>query len=227
VRAVKEKQVPELDDDFAQMASEFDTIEELKADLRERLGRVKALTQGVTARDKVLETLLETVDVPLPDNVLGEEIAYRKQDLDHQLGHAGISKEDYAKSQDQTVEQLDAEIEKSAATAMRSQFVLDAIAKKEELGVEETDLTEEIVRRAARAGVRADAYAQQVVNAGALGSLMADILRGKALALVMERAKITDASGRPVDLEKLSARPEAAPADDADDHDHDHEGHDH
>jgi trigger factor len=225
VRAVKEKQVPDLDDDFAQMASEFDTIAELKADLKERLTRVKALTQGVAARDKVLEALLEKVDIPLPENVLAEEVAYRKQDLDHQLGHAGISKADYAKSQDQTVEQLDAEIETSAVTAMRSQFVLDAIAKKEELGVDESDLSEEIVRRAARAGVRADAYAQQIVNQGALGALMADILRGKALALVMERATITDASGRPVDLEKLSARPESAPADDADDHDH--EGHDH
>jgi len=224
VRAVKEKQVPDLDDDFAQMASEFDTIEELKADLTDRLARVKALTQGVTARDKVLETLLEKIDVPLPDNVLGEEVAYRKQDLDHQLGHAGISKEDYAKSQGQTVEELDAEIETGSAKAMKSQFVLDAIAKKEELGVEESDLTEEIVRRAARAGQRADVYAQQVVNAGALGSLMADILRGKALALVMERAKITDASGRPVDLEKLSGRAEVA--EDLD-HDHDHEGHDH
>jgi trigger factor len=223
VRAVKEKQVPELDDDFAQMASEFDTIAELRADLTERLTRVKALTQGVAARDKVLETLLAQVDVPLPENVLVEEVSYRRQDLDHQLGHAGISKEDYAKSQDQTVEELDAEIETSAANAMRSQFVLDAIAKKEELAVDESDLTEEIVRRAARAGVRADAYAQQVVNQGALGSLMADILRGKALALVMERAKITDASGRPVDLEKLSARPEA----EADHEGHDHEGHDH
>jgi trigger factor len=235
VRAVKEKQVPDLDDDFAQMASEFDTIDELKADLTDRLARVKALTQGVTARDKVLEALLEKVDVPLPENVLAEEVAYRKQDLDHQLQHAGISKEDYAKSQDQTVADLDAEIETGSAKAMKSQFVLDAIAKKEELGVEESDLTEEIVRRAARAGQRADVYAQQVVNAGALGSLMADIMRGKALALVMERATITDASGRPVDLEKLSgsaggsAQPaaESAEDDDHDDHDHDHEGHDH
>ncbi|HVS67733.1 MAG TPA: trigger factor [Mycobacteriales bacterium] len=224
VRAVKEKQVPDLDDDFAQMASEFDTIDELKADLKERLTRVKALTQGVTARDKVLEALLDKVEVAMPERVLGEEVSYRKQDLDHQLEHAGISKADYAKSQDQTVEQLDAEIETGAERAMRSQFVLDAIAKKEELGVDESDLTEEIVRRAARAGVRADAYAQQLVNAGALGSLMADILRGKALALVMERATITDASGRPVDLDKLSG---GAAAEAAHDHDHDHEGHDH
>jgi trigger factor len=223
VRAVKEKQVPDLDDDFAQMASEFDTIEELKTDVRDRLARVAALTQGVQAREKVLETLLERVDVPLPQNVLDDEVAYRLQDLDHQLQHAGLSKEDFAKSEGQSVEELDAGIRENATKAIRSQFVLDAIAKKEELGVDESDLTDEIVRRAARAGVRADAYAQQVVNSGALGSLMADILRGKALALVMERAKITDASGRPVDLEKLSGRAETPEEHDHDRHDHDHD----
>lgn len=212
VRAVKEKQVPDLDDDFAQMASEFDSIEELKADLRERLGRMKALTQGVQARDKVLETLLERVEVPVPEHVLGDEVSYRLRDLDDQLEGAGLSKADFAESEGQTVEELDAGIKDNATKAIRSQFLLDAIARKEELSVDETELTEEIVRRAARVGVRPDAYAQQVVNSGALGSLMADILRGKALALVLERAVITDASGRKVDLDKLSGRDSAANA---------------
>ncbi len=229
VRAVKEKQVPDLDDDFAQMASEFDTIEELRSDIKDRLARVAALTQGVQAREKVLETLLEQVDVPVPENVLDDEVSYRLQDLDHQLQHAGLSKADFASSEGKSIEELDSGIRDNATKAIRSQFVLDAIAKKEELSVDESDLTDEIVRRAARSGVRADAYAQQVVNSGALGSLMADILRGKALALVMERATITDASGRPVDLEKLSGRADAAGADDQDgsDDDHAHDGHDH
>jgi trigger factor len=223
VRAVKEKQVPDLDDDFAQMASEFDSLDELKADLRERLGRVKALTQGVQAREKVLEALLQRVEVPVPEHVLGDEVEYRMKDLEHQLEHAGLSKADYAESEGQSVEELDAGIKENAAKAIRSQFVLDAIARKEELGVDESELTEEIVRRAARAGVRADAYAQQVVNAGALGSLMADILRGKALALVMERAEITDASGRKVDLDKLSGRAESTDPEEGPDDGHDHE----
>jgi trigger factor len=226
LRAVKEKQVPELDDDFAQTASEFDTIEELRADVRDRFARVKALTQGVQAREKVLETLLEKIDVPMPEHVLEDEVSYRKQELDSQLSAAGITKDDYASAEDTTAEAIDADLAENAAKAIRSQFILDAIARKEELSVDESDLTEEIVRRSARSGMRADAYAQQLVNAGALGSLMSDILRGKALALVMERAAITDASGRPVDLEKLSGRAEL-PADmDAHDHDHDHD-HDH
>jgi trigger factor len=228
LRAVKEKQVPDLDDDFAQMASEFDTIDELRTDIKDRLARVAALTQGVQAREKVLETLLERVEVPIPENVLTDEVDFRLKDLDHQLEHAGLSKADFADSEGQSIEELDAGIKDNAAKAIRSQFVLDAIAKKEELGVDESDLTEEIVRRAARAGMRADAYAQQVVNAGALGSLMSDILRGKALALVMERAKITDASGRPVDLEKLSGRADAPEAHEGHDQDHeDHHDHEH
>ncbi|HEX3898176.1 MAG TPA: trigger factor [Mycobacteriales bacterium] len=225
VRAVKEKQVPELDDDFAQTASEFDTIDELRADVRDRFARVKALTQGVQAREKVLETLLEKIEVPVPEHVLHDEVHYRQGELESQLEAAGITKDDYAKAEDTTPEAIDSELEENAAKAIRSQFILDAIAKKEEVGVDESDLTEEIVRRAARSGMRADAYAQQIVNAGALGSLMSDILRGKALAMVMERAKITDASGRPVDLDQLTGRAESIEPIEV--HDHDHEGHDH
>jgi trigger factor len=206
VRSVKEKQVPELDDDFAQNASEFETIAELQDDIRSRMARIKTLTQGVQARDKVLETLLGLVDIPLPQHVLGDEIAYRKGQLDEQLEAAGITKDDYASSESKSAAEIDKEIEDNAADAIKAQFVLDAVAKKEELGVEESDITDQIVRRARQAGVRADEYAQEVVNAGQLGALMADILRGKALALIMERAAITDQSGREVDLDAL-ARP--------------------
>jgi trigger factor len=221
VKVVKEKQAPELDDDFAQMASEFDTIDELRADVRDRLTRMKTLSQGVQARDRVLEVLLDKIEVPIPEHVLGDEVAYRKQEMDNQLQAAGLTKEVYAQAEGKSIEELDAEIETSSRSAMKAQFVLDAIAKKEELGVAEADITDQIVRRAAQMGVRPDTYAQQLVNSGNLGNLMADILRGKALALVLEKAVVTDASGRPVDLESLtgadsSAESDAAPDADAD-----------
>jgi trigger factor len=204
LRAVKEKQVPELDDDFAQTASEFDTIAELRDDIRSRMLRIKTLTQGVQARDRVLDSLLDLVDVPVPEHVLGDEVSYRKSQLDSQLEGAGLTKQEYAESQDTTPADLDREIEENAAKAIKAQFVLDALAKKEELTVDESDITDQIVRRAQQAGMRADAYAQELVAAGQLGSLMSDILRGKALALVLERAKISDASGRAVDLNALT-----------------------
>ncbi len=210
IRSVKEKQLPELDDDFAQTASEFDTIDQLRADVRDRFARVKTLTQGVQARDKVLEALLERVEVPMPEHVLHDEVSYREQELDRQLESAGLTREVYAEAEGKAVGDLAADIEDNAKQAIKAQFVLDAIARKEELSVDESDLTDQIVRRSAQMGVRADAYAQQLVNSGQLGSLMSEILRGKALALVMERASITDASGRPVDLDSLTGTADTA-----------------
>jgi trigger factor len=203
VRTVKEKQVPDLDDEFAQTASEFDTIDELRADIADRLTRIKALTQGAQARDRVLETLMERVEVPLPEHTLADEVSYRKQELDQQLAAAGLTKEAYAGSEDKTPEDIDREIEEGAANAIRAQFVLDAVARKEELSVTEADITDQIVRRARQTGIRSDEYAQQVVNSGQLGALMSEILRGKALALLLDRAAVTDASGRTVDLDAL------------------------
>jgi trigger factor len=220
VRSVKEKQVPELDDEFAQTASEFDTIAELRANIAERMTRIKTLTQGVQARDKVLETLLELVDVPLPQHVLGDEVTYRLEQFDEQLAAASLTKETYANAEGKSVEDVDEEIKTNAANAIKAQFVLDAVARKEELGVEESDITDQIVRRAQQSGMPAEQFAQQVVSSGQLGALMSDILRGKALALVMERAVITDASGRPVDLDSVTG-----PATDDDDDDDDLDDH--
>ena len=115
VRGVKEKHVPELDDDFAQTASEFDTIDELKTDVRSRLERMKLLEQGMQARDKVIETLLERIEVPVPEHVLSDEVAYRNQQLDQQLASAGLDKAVYAESEGKTVEELDAEVEDNSA----------------------------------------------------------------------------------------------------------------
>jgi len=213
VKSVKEKEVPALDDDFAQTASEFDTIDELRADIKERLSRVGRLQQGVQARDRALEVLLAKVDIPIPEHVLGDEVSYRKSSLDQQLQAVGATIERYAELEGKTVEQVDQEIEDGARDAIRAQFVLDAIARKEELQVGEAELTDTIVRRARQSGMRADEYAQEVVNSGQLGSLMSEVLRGKALAHVLEHATITDASGRPVDLDSLTKEFEPAPAD--------------
>jgi len=224
VKSVKEKEVPALDDDFAQTASEFDTIDELRRDISERLSRVGRLQQGVQARDRALEVLLERVDIPIPEHVLGDEVAYRKQSMEQQLQQMGTTREAYAELEGKTIDEIDKEIEDGAKEAIRAQFVLDAIARKEELQVGEAELTDTIVRRARQSGLRADEYAQQVVSSGQLGSLMSEVLRGKALAHVLEHAKITDASGRSVDLDSLTKEfeaPDAAASEAVDDEDDD------
>ena len=204
VRSVKQKDLPDLDDDFAQTASEFDTIDELRADLKQRIERIGKMQQGVQARDRALEVLLDRADVPMPEKVLAEEVNYRKQSMDEQLAAAGMTKEQYADMESRTVEDIDTEIETNARQAIKAQFLLDAIARKEELTISEPELTDQIVRRARQSGMRAEEYAQQVVGSNQLGSLMSELLRGKALAMLLETATITDASGRPVDLDELT-----------------------
>jgi trigger factor len=203
VRSVKERELPELDDDFAQTASEFDTVDELRADVRTRTEQMKRLEQGVAARDKVLDRLLELVDVELPESVVKAEIDGRHHDMAHQLENAGLTKEAYLASQDQSAEEFDAEVEKRARESVKAQFVLDAIVAKEELQVSEQELSDQLVRRAMRMGTTPEEFAQQLVQTGRVPVLVAEVVRGKALALVLESARIVDGSGNPVDLEAL------------------------
>jgi trigger factor len=203
VKSVKERELPELDDDFAQTASEFDTLEELRADVRKRVADMKAVQQGVQARDKVLEALLSKVDIPLPEGVIKAEIDSRNHNLAHQLEAAGMSRDDFLAGEGQTAEEFDADIEKRTREAMTAQFVLDKVVEKEQLSVNEQELTQHIVRSASRYGMGPDQFAQQIVSAGQVPVLVSEVVRGKALALVLEKAVVTDESGRPVDLEAL------------------------
>jgi trigger factor len=211
VRSVKEKDLPELDDEFAQTASEFDTLEELRADVRTRIERAKRMEQAVQARDKALEALLAAVDVPLPEKVVADEVEFRKHQLQHYLEQAGVNMELYLKSEDQSEEEFDAKLASDAEDAVRAQLVLDTVADAEQLGVNDTELTQEVVRRAQQAGMSPQEYADQLVQAGQLPSVVADLRRGKALALVLENAKISDASGGTVDLDLLRQEMAVAP----------------
>lgn len=210
VRSVKVKELPELDDEFAQTASEFDTIAELRADTRDRLGRLLRLQQGGQARDRVLEVLLERVDAPLPETLVKSETQWRLEDLTHRLEEAGLSVDDYLAAEGRSQEELEQEIDAASRQAVKAQFVLEAVAGREQLGIEQAELTDFIVRRARQSGTSPDAYARSVRDSGSLGALAAEVVRAKALALLLERATVTDASGRPVDLDALQA--ELAPA---------------
>jgi trigger factor len=204
VLSVKTKVLPPLDDEFATTASEFDTLDELTADLRSRLGRVKRLQQGMSARDKVLEVLLERVDLALPKAAVDSEVEARMHSLGHQLENAGLTLEGYLADEERPREDFDAEVRTSAEQAVKASLVLDAVARKEEIGVDDAELTEQVVRRAQRAGIEPQAYADQLVQAGQLPALAGEIVRGKALALVLEGAVITDTEGTAIDLQKLA-----------------------
>ncbi|MDT4936954.1 MAG: trigger factor, partial [Pseudonocardiales bacterium] len=204
VNSVKQKDLPPVDGDFAQLASEFDTIDELKADLRDRLARTKALEQGAQARDRVLEKLVESVEFPLPESALTAEVEYREHEIVHSLGHDDALFERYLSLQDKTREEFDAELRESAERSVRAQFVLDAVAEATDVQISDGELTEYLIRQAARYQLAPQEFANQVVQAGNLPALMADVRRNKALAGVLEKAAVTDSSGNAVDLSALA-----------------------
>ncbi len=203
VQGVQEQELPELDDDFAQTASEFDTIDELRADLRDKLTRGRRLEQAGAARDAVLEKLLTMVEVPLPDAVVAEELAGRREQITQQLAKAGMSQEDYLEQEEQTAEEFEADLTTRVRDALAAQFVLEKVATTEQLGVSEGDLSQHIVRRAQQAGVTPDQYAQHAVEHDHISLLVSEVVRGKALATIVERAQITDTNGEPVELKTL------------------------
>ncbi len=202
VRAVNERELPAADDAWAETTG-FPTMAELQADVRGRLEKMKKLEQGVEARDKVLAALLAAVDVPLPGSLVEAELAWRRESATTQLQQSGRTLEQYLEAEGKGEEQFADELRDGAAEAITTQFVLDAVAEAEQVGVTEPELAEQVVRRAQQARVSPDQYAQSIVQSGQLQVLVAEVRRGKALAAVMEGASITDASGNPVDLEAL------------------------
>ncbi|HEU5356125.1 MAG TPA: trigger factor [Actinocrinis sp.] len=203
VGAVKSRELPELDDEFAQLASEFDTLEELRADVRGRLERAKKFEQGAQARDKVLETVLAQIEVPLPAKAVEAEIAWRNEQLDEQIQRAGMTREGFLKLQDQEADAFAADLDKQVREGMKAQFVLDRLADKEELSVNQAELTQHLIRRASGSGLSPDQFAKQVVDSGQVPALVGEVRRGKALQLILENAEIKDASGNAVDLSEL------------------------
>jgi trigger factor len=183
---------------------------------------MKLLQQGVDARDKVLDTLLDQVDVPLPASVVEAEHEWRTEQTQQQLAQGGLTLDMYLQNEGKNEEEFAEELREGAERAVKAQLVLDAVADKEELGVTDAELTEQVVRRAQRAGVSPDQFAQQIVQSGQLAGLVSEVRRGKALATVMEAAAITDTAGAKVDLEKL--REDDGPMAAADDVQTDDEG---
>jgi trigger factor len=203
VSQVQEQQLPEYDDEFAQLASEFDTVDELTADVRNRLGNGKRLEQAAAARDAVLEKLLELVEVPLPDTMVADELTERRGNIEQQLAYAGITLDKYLEDEGQTQEEFEADLERRVRDAVAAQFVLESIAQELEVGVDQQELTEHMMRRAQQSGQDPQEFANHMFEHNHIPELVSEIRRGKALAEIVENATVTDASGNPVDLRNL------------------------
>ena len=192
VKAVKERELPPVDDAFAKLASEFETLAELKADLTTRLTRLKEMEQGAQARDLLVEKLTSTVDIPLPSEIIEAEVN------DH-LEKEGRLEDDKHR----------AEVDLEVRTTITREFLLDSIVKAESVAVNESELTEYLVRAAARYGMSPDQFIKEVSDAGQVTTMVAEVARAKALAGVLSRVQVVDKSGKKVDLEALA--PKQAP----------------
>jgi trigger factor len=224
VRTVKEREMPAVDDDFAQLASEFDTIDELRGDLATRLGRVKKMEQLYSARDKTLEALIEAADIPAPEGVVRDQVSSQRQAVVDQLERMGASLAEYLESASRTEEEFEADLVKEAEARVRTQLLLDAYADEKQLSVTEDEYMHEVVHRAQRAGMSPQQYYDQMVRAGIEAGVFADIRRGKALSELLEAVTIKDTEGTVVSVAELQDTDEH---DHDHDHDEDHEGHDH
>ena len=187
VNAVRERELPQLDEEFVVMASEFDTVDELRADSRKRVERLKRLEQGQQARARIHDALMSSADFPLPEGVIAAEVQAHFED-----GH-------------EASDEHRAEVEQQAREALKSQFLLDRIAEIEEVSVGESELSSWLMQQAPRYGMSPDALAKALVESGQVAMALADIRRSKALALVLENATITDSDGSSVDLNALEA----------------------
>ncbi|QVQ51921.1 trigger factor [Spiractinospora alimapuensis] len=199
VHSVKTKELPELDDEFAQMASEFDTVEELRADVRNRIEQMRRIQQLTQARDRALEKLIETIDVPLPDSVVKEEADRRRENLTEQLQRSGLSLEDYLSSQEQSQEDYDTELDSGARSAVKAGFVLDQIAQQEELSADNQELSRYVTEQAQRMGVSPEQLARHLTESNQIGVAYTEVVRSKALDLLVSKATVTDESGNTIE----------------------------
>jgi trigger factor len=209
VHSVKVKELPELDDEFAQSASEYDTLGEFRAGTRARLESVKRLSQVGQARDRALDAVLSRLDVPLPERLVAAETEGREGSLDEQLERSGTTKEAYLEARGITADDLEAEIIVDARRSVKAGFVLDELARQDELAVEQDELNAYLVEQAYRMGVAPDRLAKEIVDRGQLGIAMGEVLRGKALRVLAEQVKVTDEAGRPVDIKAIAAQRDA------------------
>jgi trigger factor len=207
VHSVKVKEVPGLDDEFAQLASEFDTLGELRADTRAQLERMKKVQQVVQARDRALDALLDKIDIPLPEAVVQHESDHNRDSILEQLDRAGATLDGYLEMSNQTQEQFELDLQRRARRAVKITIVLDQLAREEGLEVNEAELSDYITRQAEQMGVSPDRWARQLAENDQISSTVGEVLRRKAMNLIAERVKVTDEAGHPVAVAAALASP--------------------
>ncbi|MGB3234164.1 MAG: trigger factor [Mycobacterium sp.] len=199
VKSIKVRELPELDDEFAQLASEFDTMEELRGDLSEQVTRSKRVQQAEQIRDKAIEELLEQVEVPLPEKVVQAQVDDTLHNAIHGLDHDEAKFEESLKEQGSSREEFDADNRTNAEKAIKTQLLMDAIADKLDIQVGQNDLTERLVLMSRQYGVEPQQLLQMLQQNNQLPAMFADVRRGLTVAAVVHGATVTDTDGTEID----------------------------
>lgn len=203
VNSVKVRELPEPDDEFAQLASEFDTIDELKESLVEQVKRVKRIGQAEQIRDKALEVLLEQVDVPLPENVVQAQVDDTLHNAIHGLEHDESKFEEALKEQGSSREEFDTDNRTNAERAVKTQLLMDKIADDLDIQVGQNDLTERLVLMSRQYGLEPQQLLQVLQQNNQLPAMFADVRRGLTIAAVVHGATVTDTAGNEIDTEEF------------------------
>lgn len=199
VKAVKERELPEADDDFAQMASEFDTLAELRVSLADAAAQQAVFAQGAAARDQLIETLLEKIEIPVPAQLIEDEV------------HSHLESEERLEDDEHR-----AEVTEASEKQFRTQVLLDAIAEDAKVQVSQEELSEYLIQSASQYGMQPQEFVNALQSAGQLPALIGEVARNKALAVALSKVSVVDSNGKAVDLSAfIGDVDEADVADDA------------
>jgi trigger factor len=206
VRSVKERDLPEPDDEFAQLASEFDTIDELRSNLRDQVGRAKRTQQAEQIRDAAIDALLEQVDVPLPEAVVQAQVDGAVHNALHSLDHDEVKFAEVLREQGKSRQQFEVDARNAAETDVKRQLLLDALADELEIQVGQEDLTERLVMTSRQYGIEPQQLFGYLQENNQLPAMFADVRRGLTIAAVVEAATVTDTDGNTIDASEFFGR---------------------
>ena len=215
MQSVTERELPEVDDDFAQLASEFDTVEELRADLAEKIRRVKNRSQGAEARDKVLEALLEATEIPAPESIVEAEFDVREHDAVHSFDHDEAAFSAHLESEGQTREEFDAEIARAPPRSRAPSCCWTRWPRPTRSGSPRRSSPSGSSTTPSGSASPRTSTSSACRRSNQLGAVFAEVRRGKALAGAVEQATVTDASGNVLDVAALFGVEEIDEADEA------------
>jgi trigger factor len=212
VKEVKQRQLPDLDDEFASEASEFETLDELRGDLYKRMHQVKQVRANMALREKVGEALADLIEDDIPDALVNSEMQERLNDLAMRLQAQGLTLEQWLGGTGRSQEDLLGELRDTAKTAAKVDLALRAVADAEAIEADEDDLDQEVEIAAQRleldpAKVRAD-----LERADQIQAIRSDIKKRKALDRLVETVEIVDDDGNPIDRAELEIEAADEPA---------------